>query len=99
MFKSFNEYVEFRELIKESGNIFDNVGKIKKEDIGDTLNVLLPPILKKLKLSNKDYVTLGSVGKKAMSGDIDILINGESLGGNERNIADKIPNIKVLLWS
>jgi hypothetical protein len=69
------------------GNIFDFTGPIKKEDIRPTLLKFFAE-LKEIFPSAGPYFsqmkTLGSVGKKDMSGDIDLALSGQAF----QNIED-----------
>lgn len=62
------------------GNIFQNSGSIKKEDIEPTLAKFYETI-SSIFPNAKKYIsgiqTLGSVGKKDVSGDIDLAISGD----------------------
>ena len=57
------------------GNAIKNSVSIKKEFIGPTLDYIYTQFLPKIKLSKNDTRVLGSVGKKPVSGDIDIAID------------------------
>lgn len=64
------------------GNIFDFASSIKREDIEPTIKEFykeLGRIFPKAKKYFKDIKTLGSVGKKDISGDIDLALSGKSL--------------------
>lgn len=79
--------VEFikESLIIEGGNIWEDSSKIKMEDIKPTLEQFVKtfrsifPDLKKQWFDTADKLTtLGSVGKKPISGDIDIAIDSKA---------------------
>jgi hypothetical protein len=63
-------------LLTEGGNAVSNVGPIKRENIKPTIDYLTEIIFKPLNIDNSLWTSeLGSVGKKDVSGDIDIAIN------------------------
>lgn len=70
-------------LINESGNMFDDTSKIKRENITPTLNKLYEEIFKPFGLPKDLYTAeIGSAasgGKKEESGDLDIAINFQAL--------------------
>ncbi len=57
------------------GNAIKKSVSIKKEFIEPTLNYIYSKFLPKIKISKNDTRILGSVGKKQVSGDIDIAID------------------------
>jgi hypothetical protein len=66
------------------GNVFKNanVGKIKKENIQPTIEKFIEEMINIFPAASQDlrsYQTLGSVGKKPESGDIDLTIDVSSL--------------------
>ena len=72
-------------MILEGGNIFGDTSPIKKENIDPTLNVFiteLSNIFPKKVASFRKFETLGSVGKKPVSGDIDLAYDIENLMPN-----------------
>ena len=75
-------------LLFEGGHVFDGGSdKIAKEDIQPTLDAYLKEIKRLFPKAYKWYekpVTLGSVGKKDYSGDIDLAISEEGL----KNVED-----------
>ena len=75
-------------FIYEGGHVFDGGSdKIAKEDIQPTLDAYLKEIKRLFPKAYKWYekpVTLGSVGKKDYSGDIDLAISDEGL----KNVED-----------
>ena len=100
----FHTFFEFCELVNEGlilegGHTFPNVGKIKKQDIQPTLDAFFEPLYKKLGITSKDIRTLGSVGKKSISGDIDMLIDGEvvakknGIHGDLNVLSQKVPQL------
>lgn len=84
-------YEQIMSLCNESGNAIENVSRIKKQFIPNTLNYIQTNIFDKLNIQRSDWITLGSVGKKAESGDIDIGLDISHL--LENNI---IQNVKDL---
>jgi len=73
------------ELLIEGGNVFNDTSPIKKENIDPTLNVFiteLSNIFPKKVASFRKFETLGSVGKKPVSGDIDLAYDIENLMPN-----------------
>jgi hypothetical protein len=71
----------FKDVILEGGNVFGTTDRIKKEDIPPTLENFteeLGKIFPKKKGTFK-FQTLGSVGQKAESGDIDLGYDGNNL--------------------
>ena len=74
-----------KQMILEGGNIFGDTSPIKKENIDPTLNVFiteLSNIFPKKVASFRKFETLGSVGKKPVSGDIDLAYDIENLMPN-----------------
>ncbi len=64
-----------KNLLKEGGNVFGTTAPINKEDIDPTLEVFsteLGRIFPAKAKTFKSFQTLGSVGKKPVSGDIDL---------------------------
>lgn len=72
--KSVNE-----QLILEGGNVFDNTGPIKKENIDPTLKKFKEKLNKLFPKINFDFILLGSAGKKEVSGDIDVALSEETM--------------------
>ncbi len=71
----------FKDIIVEGGNVFGTTDRIKKEDIPPTLGKFveeLGKIFPKKKNTFK-FQTLGSVGQKDESGDIDLGYDGNNL--------------------
>ena len=65
-------------LINEGGNVWSNSAPIKREDIKPTLEKFKNEFTKIFPISSKYFtsvITLGSVGKKDVSGDIDLAID------------------------
>lgn len=58
------------------GNIFDFTGPIKREDIAPTLTRFVEQFQGIFPKANLNFKTLGSVGKKDQSGDIDLALAG-----------------------
>ena len=73
-------YFEFRQIIAEGGNIFKDASgqaittRINKQDIQPTMQWL--ESITKLPLVDN---ALGSVGKKATSGDLDIAVDQNAI--------------------
>jgi len=83
-------------LLFEGGNVFDDTISIKKEYISNTLNAFKIEFSKYFPSILEGYRTLGSVGKKNLSGDIDLAISSKTLFNddgtpklNELNIDEK----------
>lgn len=79
----------------ESGNILTT--KIKKQEVKPTLDNLLSNVLRHAGIDF--YVTLGSTGKKPISGDVDIAVgpiqmdDPKALKATKSNILRKIQNV------
>jgi hypothetical protein len=76
------------------GHTFNNCSKIKKENIQPTLNKFLQPLVMGLGITYSDVLPLGSVFKKDYSGDIDMLIDGQTIAthfGIEKDLDTIIP--------
>ena len=77
--------ITFKEYLTEGGNVFkDKTASIKMEHIAPTLHAYFVELKhifpKKASIFNlKHFIPLGSVGKKPMSGDIDLGIDAKSL--------------------
>lgn len=85
------------------GNVFDSTAPIKKEDIKPTLKEFLrqfKSIFPKAEPFFREMKTLGSVGKKDYSGDIDLALAGSSFddindwGLDEKHIQDLFQGFK-----
>lgn len=80
--KSFKQYL-YESIVNEGGHVFDGGSdKIAREDIKPTLDAYLKEIKRLFPKAYKWYenpTTLGSVGKKDFSGDIDLAISEEGL--------------------
>lgn len=77
MTKTLTEFLK-ESLVVEGGNVFDNSAPIKKEYIKPTLEKFKEVFSKVFPIAKKyftDVITLGSVGKKDVSGDIDLAID------------------------
>jgi len=61
-----------RKLLNEGGNAIKQSIPIKREYIPATLNYIYTNFLPKVGLTSDDVATLGSTGKKDVSGDLDI---------------------------
>lgn len=71
----------FKDIIQEGGNVFGTTDRIKREDIPPTLEKFVEE-LGKIFPKKKDtfkFQTLGSVGQKDESGDIDLGYDGNNL--------------------
>lgn len=81
--RSFNLiYEEFcRNIVKEGGNAFDNVSRIKREKINKVVDDFKKTIISKFlgKDPKESMFLLGSTGKKKDSGDIDIGLDSNIL--------------------
>jgi hypothetical protein len=65
-------------IVNEGGNVWDNSAPIKKEYIQPTLKKFKEEFTKIFPVASKHFdsvITLGSVGKKDVSGDIDLAID------------------------
>ena len=65
-------------LVNEGGNVWDNSASIKKEYIDPTLKEFKKEFIRIFPIASKyfnDVIKLGSVGKKDVSGDIDLAID------------------------
>lgn len=62
----------FKETLLEGGNVFGTTSSIKKEYIQPTLDKFIKELKRLYPKINFDFETLGSVGKKDESGDIDL---------------------------
>ena len=65
------------DLLFEGGNVFSETDSIPKEYIQPTLSMFVDEMNKYFRGLLDDYKTLGSVGKKSISGDIDLAISSE----------------------
>ena len=73
-------------ILTEGGNVFDGTTPIAKENIEPTLKEFtkqIGTIFPKVARYWDNSITLGSVGKKAISGDIDLAISDEALTNPE----------------
>jgi hypothetical protein len=78
---SFSNYFKTASLISEGGNVFEESSPIKKEDIQPTLKEFFKQfgeIFPEARLHFEGIRTLGSVGKKEISGDIDLALSEDS---------------------
>lgn len=78
---SFSNFFKSDHFLIEGGNVFGNTSPIKKQYIEPTLTEFvkqLGAIFPKAKSHFKKLVTLGSVGKKEISGDIDLALSEDS---------------------
>jgi len=78
---SFSNYYKTVNLLSEGGNVFEASSPIKKEDIQPTLKEFFKQfgnIFPKARLHFEGIRTLGSVGKKEISGDIDLALSDDS---------------------
>lgn len=75
--KSLRDFIK-ESLITEGGNVWDNSSSIKKEYIKPTLDAFKKEFTRLFPVASKHFGgvrTLGSVGKKDVSGDIDLAID------------------------
>ena len=78
---SFARFFTTRQILTEGGNVFDETGPIKKEHINPTLREFFKQfggVFPKAHPHFKGVRTLGSVGKKDYSGDIDLALSEDS---------------------
>lgn len=78
---SFKDFYNSKRVLAEGGNVFESTSPIKKEYIQPTLTKFFEEfedIFPKASIHFKGVKTLGSVGKKPMSGDIDLAISEDS---------------------
>lgn len=67
-------------LINEGGNAFEGLSGIQKQNISNTLNWYKQNVFLPLGIADEYWTAeIGSVGKKDVSGDIDIAVNMEAL--------------------
>jgi hypothetical protein len=71
----------FKDIIQEGGNVFGTTDRIKREDIPPTLKNFVEELGKIFpqKKNTFKFQTLGSVGQKDESGDIDLGYDGNNL--------------------
>lgn len=84
---SFYKYYTSKSILEEGGNVFDSTSPIKKEYINPTLRQFFKEfgeIFPRAHAHFEGVRTLGSVGKKALSGDIDLALSEDSF----KNISD-----------
>lgn len=75
--KHLSTYIK-ESLVTEGGNVWDNSSSIKKEYIKPTLDMFKKEFTRIFPIASKHFSgvrTLGSVGKKDVSGDIDLAID------------------------
>jgi len=85
--RSFSSYFNSISLLKEGGNVFEETAPIKREHIKPTLQEFFKQfeeVFPAAKLHFEGIRTLGSVGKKEISGDIDLALSEDSF----KNIND-----------
>ena len=78
---SFSNYYKTVSLLSEGGNVFEASSPIKKDDIQPTLKEFFKQfgeIFPEARLHFEGIRTLGSVGKKEISGDIDLALSEDS---------------------
>ena len=81
MILSFSDFCSSTGLLEEGGNVFEETSPIKKEHIEPTLKQFFEQfgtVFPAAKLHLEGVRTLGSVGKKDYSGDIDLAISENS---------------------
>lgn len=71
---TFRDYI----FLKEGGNVFSNTGRISRDDVSSTVNHLEE--ITGLPLKNN---MLGSTGKAADSGDIDLVVDSSAVSKTE----------------
>jgi hypothetical protein len=84
---SFYQYYSSKNILEEGGNVFDSTSPIKKEYIEPTLQQFYKEFKELFPQAHAHFEgirTLGSVGKKAVSGDIDLALSEDSF----KNISD-----------
>ena len=84
---SFSSYFKTSSLISEGGNVFEASSPIRKEDITPTMQEFFKQfetVFPAARLHFEGMRTLGSVGKKDISGDIDLALSENSF----KNIDD-----------
>ena len=72
--------------ILEGGNVWDNSAPIKREYINPTLKKFKEEFTRIFPVASKYFnsvITLGSVGKKDVSGDIDLAIDEKAFENND----------------
>jgi hypothetical protein len=88
MYKSsFSSYFKTSSLLNEGGNVFEASSPIKREDITPTMKEFFKQfetVFPAARLHFEGIRTLGSVGKKEISGDIDLALSEKSF----KNIND-----------
>jgi len=102
MYKSsFSNYFKTSSLISEGGNVFEASSPIKKEDITPTMKEFFKQfetVFPTARLHFEGIRTLGSVGKKEISGDIDLALSEKSFSnlddwGLDLNRIDELFNV------
>ena len=68
-----------KEIITEGGNVFDSTSNIRKEYIQPTLTKFTAELKRIYPKIDFKFNTLGSVGKKDESGDIDLGMSVDQL--------------------
>lgn len=83
--KTLVDYIN-ESYVMEGGNVWDNSAPIKKEYIKPTLEKFKAEFTRIFPVASKHFeqvITLGSVGKKDMSGDIDLAISENAFKDTE----------------
>ena len=78
---SFSDFYKNTGILEEGGNVFEETAPIKKEHIAPTLKEFYKQfgeVFPQAKLHFEGIRTLGSVGKKDQSGDIDLALSEDS---------------------
>lgn len=78
---SFAKFFKTKQILAEGGNVFDETAPIKKEHINPTLKEFFKQfgeVFPKARPHFEGVRTLGSVGKKDYSGDIDLALSEDS---------------------
>lgn len=92
----------FDHIVKQGGNAVSNVERIQKAYINPTIqkfyNIIIKPLFPDL-IFGQDIFLLGSTGKKASSGDIDIGIDFKKIQrSNTQTIMDQLKNIFIQIY-
>jgi hypothetical protein len=95
---SFSNYYKTVSLISEGGNVFESSSPIKKEDITPTMREFFKQfetVFPAARIHFEGIRTLGSVGKKEVSGDIDLALSEDSFKdindwGLDKNRVDEL---------
>lgn len=86
----------FRTFVKEGGNAFDNVTSINLANVNPTINKISSLVSRKLKIPSKSLFPVGSVGKKKVSGDLDLAIDVGEVIKRHKTITPQ--EIQATVW-